>query len=477
MRNSAYRGEAAPSPVISLALQQALQSWDGFLDRLPIGIYACDRGGIVVQYNRRAAELWGRSLGEGRQRYCGSYKAYRAGGAPLPPSEAPMAQVLRTGLPMRDREIVIERPDGSRATILANVDPLFDGAGEIVGGVNCFQDITELKRSQEALREREQWYRGLLEALPAAVYTTDAGGRITFYNQAAVELAGRLPTLGSQWCVTWRLHWPDGTPLPHEECPMAVALKEQRPVRGVEAVAERPDGTRVPFIPYPTPLYDGAGAMVGAVNMLVDISERKHAEQRQKALLDELNHRVKNTLATVQSLAAQTIRGAGVPHDVREAFEARLLALSRAHDHLTREQWGSADLKSLADEIFAPYSDGAGDRVRLEGGSVKLAPRAALMLAMVLHELATNAAKYGALSTVKGALAVSWTVVESGGHRLCIDWRESGGPPVQEPKSRGFGTRLVERGISGELKGSAEIAFAPGGVHCRLEIPLPVNGS
>src|SRR6266849_5967081 len=152
VRNSAYRGEAAPSPVISLALQQALQSWDGFLDRLPIGIYACDRDGIVV----------------GRQRYCGSYKTYRADGAPLPPSEAPMAQVLRTGLPVRDREVVIERPDGSRATILANVAPLFDSAGEIVGGVNCFHDITELKRSQEALREREQWYRGLLEALPAA---------------------------------------------------------------------------------------------------------------------------------------------------------------------------------------------------------------------------------------------------------------------------------------------------------------------
>ena len=133
VRNSAYRGEAAPLPVISLALQQALQSWDGFLDRLPIGIYACDRGGIVVQYNRRAAELWGRSLGEGRQRYCGSYKTYRADGAPLPPSEAPMAQVLRTGLPVRDREVVIERPDRSRATILANVAPLFDSAGEIVG--------------------------------------------------------------------------------------------------------------------------------------------------------------------------------------------------------------------------------------------------------------------------------------------------------------------------------------------------------
>src|SRR5258707_9324799 len=213
VRNSAYRGEAAPSPVISLALQQALQSWDGFLDRLPIGIYACDRDGIVVQYNRGAAELWGRSLGEGRQRYCGSYRAYRAGGAPLPRSEAPMAQVLRTGLPVRDREIVIERPDGSRATILANVDPLFDSAGEIVGGVNCFQDITELKRSQEALREREQWYRGLLEALPAAVYTTDAGGGLTFYKQATVELPRRPPPPRHPWWATRRLHWAHAPPL------------------------------------------------------------------------------------------------------------------------------------------------------------------------------------------------------------------------------------------------------------------------
>ena len=119
-------------------------------------------------------------------------------------------------------------------------------------------------------------HRELLEALPAAIYTTDAAGRITYYNQAAVELAGRAPQLGSdQWCVSWRLFRPDGAPLPHDECPMAVALKEDRPVRGEDLLVERPDGTRVPVMPYPTPLHDVSGKLVGAVNMLVDLTDRQ----------------------------------------------------------------------------------------------------------------------------------------------------------------------------------------------------------
>ncbi len=127
--------------------------------------------------------------------------------------------------------------------------------------------------------------RELLDALPAAIYTTDAAGRLTYYNAAAVQLAGRQPKIGSdEWCVTWRLYWPDGTPLPHDECPMAVALKTGRPVRGMEAIAERPDGTLVPFMPYPTPLHDASGNVVGAVNMLVDLTERSHAEHVRQLL-------------------------------------------------------------------------------------------------------------------------------------------------------------------------------------------------
>jgi two-component sensor histidine kinase len=128
----------------------------------------------------------------------------------------------------------------------------------------------------------------------------------------------------------------------------------------------------------------------------------------------------------------------------------------------------------LAQEILAPYADGPGERVRLAGGPIKLAPRAATMLAMVLHELATNAAKYGALSCQGGVVAVSWRVLE--GKRLRIDWDEAGGPRVREPHSRGFGTRLVERGIAEELKGSAQISFAPAGVRGQIEIPLPAGG-
>src|ERR1700676_5170349 len=119
----------------------------------------------------------------------------------------------------------------------------------------------------------------LLEALPVAVYTTDAQGRITFFNQAAADLWGHRPELGSdQWCGSWRLYWPDGRPLPHDQCPMALTLQESRPIRGMEAIAERPDGTRVNFLPYPTPLRDASGRLVGAINLLMDITDRHKAE-------------------------------------------------------------------------------------------------------------------------------------------------------------------------------------------------------
>ena len=145
----------------------------------------------------------------------------------------------------------------------------------------------------EAVQLPAEHFRQLLDALPAAIYTTDAAGRITFYNQAAVELSGREPQLGAdQWCVSWRLLLPDGTPLPHDECPMAVALQEDRPIRGVEIIAERPDGTRINLLPYPTPLHNNSGALVGAVNMLLDITDRKRAEQAIKQLNGTLEQRV-----------------------------------------------------------------------------------------------------------------------------------------------------------------------------------------
>ncbi|QGA50472.1 PAS domain S-box protein [Pseudomonas brassicacearum] len=345
-------------------------------------------------------------------------------------------------------------------------------------GVRILQDVTQARRMENQIRESERHMRNLLEALPAAVYTTDAEGRITFFNRAAVELSGCTPRLGDQWCVTWKLFNTDGSFLPHDQCPMAVALKENRPIRGAEAVAERPDGSRVPFSPYPTPLHDADGNLVGAINMLVDISERKQAENRQKTLIDELNHRVKNTLATVQSLAAQTARNAEDAKDGYRRFEARLLALSRAHDLLTKRHWGQTPLDTLAHEVLKPVFGPEPGRFVIEGPSVDVGTRVALNLTMTLNELAINALKYGAMSVETGTLAVTWHLqAQADGTLLTLDWREQGGPPVSPPEREGLGSRLMQRCIERDLAGKFELTYAAQGVCCRFSFLIGVTGA
>ena len=146
--------------------------------------------------------------------------------------------------------------------------------------------LTDRARDESVLSGDDRLFRTMVDALPAAIYTTDKHGRLLYFNPAAVEFSGRVPQLGTdQWCVTFKLYRADGTPMSHAECPMAVSLREGRPIRGVEAIAERPDGTRVWFMPYPTPLHDRDGTLIGGINMLVDITERKRAEEERAALL------------------------------------------------------------------------------------------------------------------------------------------------------------------------------------------------
>ncbi len=348
-------------------------------------------------------------------------------------------------------------------------------SGEAPAGDNVVP-ISSTMQTQATLRERERRFRELLDALPAAVYTTDAEGRITYYNEIAAEMWGVHPTLGSsEWCGSWKLFWPDGTPLPHDKCPMAIALKEDRVVRGQEAIAERPDGTRVPFIPYPTPLHDESGKLVGAVNMLVDITERKRAEEQQALLVRELHHRVKNTLATVQAIMGSTARSAETIEEFKTALIGRIGALAKTHRLLTDETGAVAFGDLLHNELDA-FDDGSDGCISLNGPEIYLSSQLAVSLGMAVHELTTNAAKYGALSVMGGKVDVTWSVtIEAKRRTLDFDWVESRGPAVTPPKRHGFGSRLLEFVLPGQIQAKANIDYQIDGVRMRCSVPLPLE--
>jgi two-component sensor histidine kinase len=238
-------------------------------------------------------------------------------------------------------------------------------------------------------------------------------------------------------------------------------------VRLMRGPGERLEERFVDFIYQPVL---GAGGEVTAIFVEgSDVTDRVLGERQQKLLVDELNHRVKNTLATVQAIARQTARATPDPTAFRDAFESRLLALSKTHNLLTDGGWMSAALADVLRAELEPFGEG---RFRLEGRAVALSSAEAVALGLVVHELATNAAKYGALSRPEGRLEVSWLVDEA---RLALTWREFGGPPVVAPERRGFGSRLIERSLEGQLGGGAVLDFAPDGLICRIELPLTAD--
>jgi two-component sensor histidine kinase len=216
-----------------------------------------------------------------------------------------------------------------------------------------------------------------------------------------------------------------------------------------------------------------ANLLGAAIERLRAVDELRAALKDTELLIHELNHRVKNTLATVQSIAAQTLRNASTPEEAREALESRLMALARAHDVLTRESWEGAELHHILAQALEPYSNRAEDRLHLNGPHVRLPPRTALALAMSLQELATNAVKYGALSNHSGQIHITWRIDEADtSPRLHLRWEEAGGPPVQPPTRRGFGTRLIERSLSHDLNGDAKADFARTGVVWTVDAPI-----
>lgn len=268
---------------LSTGRDDAVGSIDWALEVLPIGVCICDRYGRVVRHNRNGVKLSGRVPGTAETG--DDFLSVLAPGRCDGDNRGLVGRVLASGRAVCDLEREIRQDDGSFLVVRVNVDPLRDDAGNLTGAVICLRDVTESRRLRREVRDYEEHARKLLEALPVSVYTTDQAGRITFYNQAALAFWGRRPILGvDRWCGSLALRWPDGRPMHHDESPMAVCLREQRAISGAEAMAERPDGTNVHFLAYPTTLLDDAGHLSGAVNTLVDITERMRNDERTRYL-------------------------------------------------------------------------------------------------------------------------------------------------------------------------------------------------
>jgi PAS domain S-box-containing protein len=249
-------------------------------------------------------------------------------------------------------------------------------------------------------------------------------------------------------------------------------------VGGSEISYRRKDGSLFWSAVHISPVRDERGDVVQHFASFVDLTDHKQEQAQSRMLIDELNHRVKNTLATVQSIVWQALRNTSDPELIRESIESRLFALSRSHDLLTRENWEGAGLLDLIKAALEPFgvANGRSEHFVITGRNIRVSPKVALALGIAFHELATNAVKYGAFSNNAGSVLISWTIEQSpGGKRIVLRWQEKDGPPVTPPSRKGFGSRVIERGLGHELEGTVGLDYPADGVICTINFPAPLS--
>jgi PAS domain S-box-containing protein len=380
-------------------------------------------------------------------------------------------EIVGGGASHFEAEYRVRHRDGRWVWVWDRGMAMRDGSGALHRVISSMIEITARKQAEDALRESEARFRHLADSAPALIWLTDADGRLTFVNMHFEYIFGR--SVEKIVPRGWReLVHPDD--IEAFVGGFVGALPARIPFAREVRVLDKA-GTVRWFRTEAVPRLDDAGAFLGYTGCAVDVTEAKVSQEQQEILINELNHRVKNTLATVQAIAAQSLRSERDAGEARQAFESRLFALSRAHDVLTQESWQTANLRDIVERAVEPYgSPGHGGRFAIAGPDVRLQPHSALAFAMALQELATNAAKYGALSVPGGDVAIRWRLEPGpGGAFLRFQWRESGGPLVRPPKRRGFGSRLIERTLAKDTGGEVEITYSPGGIELKLTMPLP----
>ena len=417
---------------------------EAVLESVSEAFYAVDANWRYVVFNHAAEEYFGvtreqvmgrnlwdlfpQGLGTPFERYC----------------RRAMVERLSTSFETPSRL----RPD---RTVELRIVPMRDG-----GIAVSLADVSERRRIEDALRSARDRSEEILESISDAFYAVDANWRFTYVNRIAEAWWGRR-----REALIGKVY--------HEEFPQLLgtepwaahqrAMAERRVVRAelISAIT----GRWIDISMFPS----GSGLSV----YFRDITERKEGERRQKLLVNELNHRVKNSLTIVQALVRQTLGAAESLAQAQTALTERLMALAAAHDVITQEEWVGAELAEVVRRSVLPQLDRP-ERLNAQGPAAMLTPATALSFSLALHELVTNAIKYGALTTEAGRIALDWRFEETGeGRRLQISWRETGGPPVSPPSRKGFGSRLIERGLAAEIGGAVTLSFEPDGVVCEID--------
>jgi PAS domain S-box-containing protein len=478
------------------------------------GIISIDLDAVIQTWNQGAERLFGYAADEAVGRSVTMLVPVNR-----PDEEPTILAHIRRGERLSHYETVRRHKDGRLIDISLTVSPIVDATGRIIGASKVARDISQRKRDEQQalvqarILEMVATAAPLVKVLDAVVLFLEAqepGTRcgILLLDEEGIRLRrGSGPSLPEAYHVAL-----DGTPIgpPYAgSCAEAAHRCAVVTVPDTEGEARYGDEWRSLMLSFgiragrSTPICGSGGRVLGSLAIYydrardpapadpeaIDIAthlaaiaierdaEREALQQRAaqlKLMVDELNHRVKNTLATVQSLAAQSLRGAASAQDGRAALDARLLALARAHDVLTREHWGRASLGEIVAGATSAYRGAAGKPARIEsrGPEIFLRPKAALAIAMALHELATNAVKYGALSNARGRVTIDWGPADGDTRRCRLEWREIDGPPVVPPTRRGFGSRLLEQGLAYDLAGEVRLSFERAGLVCTIEAPI-----
>ncbi len=419
--------------------------------------------GIVTSWNRAAETLFGYTAEE----MIGRHIAVLA--APGREDEMPaILQRIRRGEKVDRYETLRRRKDGSLVAIALTVSPICDQSGRIIGASKIARDITEHRRLHEALRVTEERFRNLANAVPDMVWTAAPDGSITFANDRWFRYCGITPEQNERGWPELVLH-PDD----RDRCLAAWtrALREGSDYE-IEVRNRRHDGEYRWFLTRASPIRDREGRITAWFGCTTDIDDRKQAEERQHILTAELSHRVKNLLTVIGVLAERTGERAGSVEEFLEAFRGRIRALNAAQSALIATDWQGASLAALVHAALEPYLVDAG-RIDIEVQDLPVRAEFALTLTLALHELATNASKYGALSGASGRVRLSARIERAAtGEEFVLVWQEDGGPPVQPPTTAGFGTTLLGKALEYQHQGQTELIWRTAGLLCRLRLPL-----